>query len=560
VFESGPSPGSICLPHSSAAQELLCVAFGPLFFLALLAPGALAANLRAPDDDCPSLASSFFAFSSVFYAAVYFLVDVMLERVLGVAPPRWAWAAVSAAGTIALAAANRNRMRLLATRLRAALPGILCFLVLLELSTAILTFDQLLPLTNYQFTTIAGPKTFGWIYAHDNYFQFVNGRAIAEGEPFSKYYGHAALTYPVTSREMLPGVVYAVFRHLLPRALSDSYLLYTLLGTCFDLMIVFPILELARRRLSLRDALLLLAACFGTSFFIVNAYYTWFKFAGAALFLSGLLALLKDRSSNRDWGWAGFYWGVATNMHAGAALGIPVFFFWLTWERWSAERSRARALAGSALLVVLFTALNLPWNLVKMHYIREDNVLFEEHFLEDTHDPKGVFASVKDFFAAHPLASQLRFRSARVAEIPRLREIRDELRGRRSLGELALAWSRMESRYVLPLFYPLLLLVIVGAAVRRWKRERLPWASEQRMLLAGSAATFLLLQFASYGRTPFDITWQQPLAVLVLAYIVLAERILQGPRLVRAAFLCWVAVSWVRILGVLFFVKVTWTV
>ena len=45
-----------------------------------------------------------------------------------------------------------------------------------------------------------------------------------------------------------------IVRVALPDPLIDNYLLYTLLGTCMNLMVVFPLLELARWRLSPRDS------------------------------------------------------------------------------------------------------------------------------------------------------------------------------------------------------------------------------------------------------------------------------------------------------------------
>jgi len=523
-----------------------------LLLLAILAPGALAANLRDAGDDSPPLSCSWFGFAALFYAAVWFVVDVLIRRVAGVRPPQWGWAAVWALGLLALIAVNLRRMVLLKQRLREMIPALACVLVLLQLCTAILIFDQLYPFDQYRFEFIAGPKTYGYIYAHDNYFQFVNGRAIAEDEPFSKYYGNARLTYPVTSREMLPGVVYSVFRHLLPGAVRDSYLLYTLLGISFELTVVFPLVELARRRLGLRRAVISIAGCFGTSFFLVNAYYTWYKFAGTALFVAGLLPLLEERRTSRHWAWAGFFWGIGTNMHAGVALAIPVFLCWAIWT----ERSRgwARTAAAALLLVGIFTALNAPWNAVKRRYLQPDAILFEEHFLHDTHNPRGVAASIREFFATYPIADQLAVRTRRVLQAVRFREIGEELRRRSGISGYALAWDRVEMRWALVLFFPLLLFAIVSTV---WP-PRAPWTREEKVLLGGSAIGFVLLLFGSYGRVPFDITWALPYAVLAIPYVVLVGRVLLGATFVRIAFYAYLSLSWLRVLYVLFFVRVTW--
>ena len=106
--------------------------------LAILAPGALAANLRDAGDDSPPLSCSWFGFAALFYAAVWFVVDVLIRRVAGVRPPQWGWAAVWALGLLALIAVNLRRMVLLKQRLREMISALACVLVLLQLCTAMI--------------------------------------------------------------------------------------------------------------------------------------------------------------------------------------------------------------------------------------------------------------------------------------------------------------------------------------------------------------------------------------------------------------------------------------
>jgi hypothetical protein len=63
------------------------------------------------------------------------------------------------------------------------------FIIILLLLTLYISFDTPHPFQNLGWQSISGPKTFNVFSAHDNYFQFANGRVIAERLPFSDEYG-----------------------------------------------------------------------------------------------------------------------------------------------------------------------------------------------------------------------------------------------------------------------------------------------------------------------------------------------------------------------------------
>src|SRR5207248_1813856 len=139
------------------------------------------------------------------------------------------------------------------------------------------------------------------------YFQYVNAKAIANWEPFAKYYGGlrttygvlpgtapsavpaiglyeyngtGRLTYDVTAREMLVGVIYSVLLHtlrFLAPGWGDGFLLYTFFGVGCDLLVLFPLLVLARRYHAVSQATLFSWLMCSNACLFVVIYYTWFK-------------------------------------------------------------------------------------------------------------------------------------------------------------------------------------------------------------------------------------------------------------------------------------------
>lgn len=139
-------------------------------------------------------------------------------------------------------------------------------------------------------------------------------------------------------REMLAGVVYAVFRSMgsvVSPFVGNSFMSYTIFGVAMNLMIIFPVIALIQRYVAIKSELfviLLILLLFGNAVFIVQSSMTWFKFSGAVLFLSSLLVLLRDRQHVATWLFAGFLFGLATNMHTSIAIGIPFYILWFVFQ------------------------------------------------------------------------------------------------------------------------------------------------------------------------------------------------------------------------------------
>ncbi len=275
-------------------------------------------------------------------------------------------------------------------------------------------------------------------------------------------------------REILPGIIYAVHRLLLKPlapALADSYFIYTIMGICLNAMVVLPLLVLFRCYYPQGHAGLFLLLISLNAFVLSNYYFTWFKLSGAALFLCALVVLLDDDGPWYRWTLAGPLFGLAANMHAGNALGIPLFFLWLLWRHWRRWGRWRTTCLSAALLCVLFVAANLPWAIVKGIYFPDNQALLKLHFLNGHSPPDGLWASVRTFIQAEPLRQQLPWRWAQLAAALRIKELAS-LAGFLQSGEwfdFFYFWNKYEWKFPALTLWPYLLLLGSDALVRRNK-------------------------------------------------------------------------------------------
>jgi hypothetical protein len=494
-------------------------------------------------------------FSVLFYLAVYGLLDVVGGYGLGLHAPNGVYAAVVVAGHAALLWAARSRRQSVASCLREHSGALLAYFALTAVVCLVLTADHPEPLSGYSYRHVASTRTFGLCGAHDNYFQYVNAEAIANGEPFARYYGNWRLVYDVTAREMLPGVLYSVgvrvLRALVP-GLADSFLVYTFFGVSLNLAALFPLFALVRRYHPSLSAATLAFAVFANAFAFVSAYYTWFKAPGVALFLAGLLTVLESSQRFRAWLWAGLLFGLGCNMHAATALAIPVFLVWLGLRhlRRGPGSLGQRAAAPAALAVVCVLCL-LPWSIVKRTHLHPDNALIIEHFFEGNTSVRrpdgGLGTAWQRLSAAHPLREQLAVRSRRVWETTRFREAKDAFRPRVPLRDWLVDWTRYETMYPAVLLYPLGLFVLLARAAGAGPGPLDERRRERRFLLGMCLLADALVVFASYSPHSPDLNWHLPMAMILLIYALLAARVLEARRAVRGAFFIYLALAALRL-------------
>ena len=437
---------------------------------------------------------------------------------------------------------------------RAALVG---YLVIVLVATAIVSHDTHFPFQNLRYQSISGPKTWDVFRAHDNMFQYANGSVLAGDASWEELYGTRArpkLLYMPQDRGMLAGALYASIRKLL-EPFSDyvarSYLTYTIVGIAFNVLVVFPLIAFARRYFPTVNPYLFLTAVSLNGFVLTNYYFTWFKFAGAALFLSGLYLMIEDRRRISNWLLAGLLFALATNMHGGNALGLPLLFLWfvvrqLRDEGWWRLRWTVAPLA----LVLAFATASVPWSMAKQRYFTEDYKLLKTFLLAGQDHPDGLFASARLFFERYTLQEQIAFRasslytSLRVAMFQRLGTLLAEGKYR----EFLRLWSGREFSRLILLFLPLVLFL----TFRRFTRSRAPpgarpHAGEVRTLIALGLATSILLIIVAFSRTTADVLHAQPEGVVLLTYALMAGLLLSGARQVRQAYGVYLFTAFLRL-------------
>jgi hypothetical protein len=422
--------------------------------------------------------------------------------------------------------------------LSAAALSVLCGILMTGFVRDPFSFDSI------NWDTIDGEVVFSHFTGHDNMFQYVNGMAIANNEPFSKYYEHGKLMAGVQDREILAGVIYSVFRTVLSAVnptMGEAYLTYTLVGLCMNLMAIFPLVVLLRRyHRGCSEPLFLLLLVLNT-FVLANLYFTWFKFAGAALFVSGTVILLKGRKDLSCWLFAGLAYGLATNMHAGNALGIPLIFLYLIYANYREDGLSARTtIAFPLLLFVVFLLTNTPWSLVKSLYYPDGHVLFKYHYLPGSTADQDLVSALRTFLDTHPPMEQFRYRLTNLYESLRFSEfikIYEHL-NTENLNQLLYRWSNSEFSFFSIAIYPMVLIALFNKASTRlkWRQaaahpEPVPAPLQQEItaLMTASFATVIGLILLSYHNYP-DATFHLPMGIiLMILTLLLGYNIRSGP-------------------------------
>ncbi len=421
---------------------------------------------------------------------------------------------------------------------------------LLIFSMAIITSNIDRPFETITYHDITKHKIFSVFGAHDNAFQYYNGMAIAKQEPFNKYYGHNRLIYRVQDREMLPGVIYAVFRVFL-RNFNDnfaaSFLTYTMLGTIMNILVIFPVLLLIDRYFSAIGKLRYLFLLFLTlnAFVLPNYYYTWFKFAGAALFLSGLLCLLEKPTRWNSWLLAGLLLGMGANMHAANALGIPFIFLWCVFRLFREKGLFSWQLLLYPLSLCLFFIITLlPWSIVKALYYPDNYTLIKQSFLGGYARDKPLMVSFKLFMDAHPLNQQLAYRLERVMNTfrpVRFGFLMDSF-SNHSLTKSYWHWNNYEFFFFISSIYSLTLVNVVAWLQRisafcigRIFCKKMPGTTQilrngkELFILVGiSILTIFSLIFLTHGYPFPDINHQLPLGIILIIHIGLVGLVLRA--------------------------------
>jgi hypothetical protein len=378
--------------------------------------------------------------------------------------------------------------------------------------------------------TVDGEVIFCDFTGHDNMFQYVNGMAIANNEPFSTYYADGKLMAGVQDREMLAGIIYAVFRILISAVSPDmgqSYLTYTIVGLCMNIMAIFPLVVLVRRYFGGgREWFFLLLLPLNT-FVLANFYFTWFKFAGAALFVSGVVLLLRERKRSLAWLFAGAAFGLATNMHAGNALGIPLIFLLIVFMNAREDGMLSKtAVVFPLLLCIVFVLVNMPWAAVKSLYYPDYHTLFKFHYLPGATLDQDLFSAAVSFFQHHPLSEQLRYRLLNLFRSLRFSEscaIYSHF-WTDSTNQLFYRWTNSEFFFFSIAIYPMLTIALINRIALRLRTRchasanasiSSPLRQEFAAVMTAAFLTVVSLMLLSYYKCP-DCTNLLPMGIILM--------------------------------------------
>lgn len=438
---------------------------------------------------------------------------------------------------------KKKELRTLFANCRLVSFEMLAIIIVMFVVTALLTKNLELPLLTFTYNELRS-LTYGAFGAHDPIFQYVNGIAILQDEPFSKYYEQSKLFYGVQDRGMIVGVIYAVMRGIgnpINNVIANSYGYYTLFGSVLNVLVLLPVLALHKYFFTGKERPLLIVFLVSASAFVVTNYYiTWFKLAGAGLVISGIVLLLADRKSTKQWVLTGIIWGLATNFHPSLALTYPIVTLWLLYRFFKARDFQfTSAILAFTLLIGSFAVMNVPWTVVKAKYYHDTNQLFRQHFLASAayNQKDGIVGSIKSFGHNYTMEEQVTRRSERLIKSFRVEEVFSlfTMVTKEKWQKVLSFWNRLEASYITFIFIPLILLFALSTGARRlwpataWNPPLTQHTEDARGLIITQALTVFLILIGSFGSLAPDITWHIPMScTMILMYLLIQKNIALG--------------------------------
>lgn len=493
----------------------------------LILPGMMLHALFADRDQADSATSLllFFSLSIAFYLLLYGILEASHWLAIDPRIPV-SLALLALLAFLALLLFRSNRLALFRRLLiserqsfaAAFLLSVLCGILLTGFVRDPFSFASI------NWDTVDGKVIFCDFTGHDNMFQYVNGMAIANNEPFAKYYAGGKLMAGVQDREMLAGVIYGVFRVLISAVSQDmgqSYLTYSLVGLCMNIMAIFPLIVLFRRYFGRERQQFLIVMLSLNTFVLSNFYFTWFKFAGAALFVSGIAALLRERKRLWAWLFAGAAFGLGCNMHAGNALGIPLFFLLIVFMNIREEGLLNRSVTIFPLLLcIVFVLVNVPWAVVKALYYPDHHTLLKFHYLPGATLDQDLFSAAVSFFQSHPLPEQLRYRLLNLWDSLRFLDIYNIFCyyfDPAKISKILYRWTDAEFYFFSPAIYPMLTIALISRWVQRRRVSPIKGLLRQEFsaVLTVSFLTVGSLILLSYHDYP-DAAYHLPMGIILM--------------------------------------------
>ena len=509
-----------------------------LLLALFLVPGFFAYGLLFDNGKKESLLALLTPLSILSFLILYFIL--IANQKLSSTPSSWVllWAYIVLNAFLIIGLGIKKRLTVLASNIQLIRFEILALFIVIFCVAAIVTKNLDLPLHTFAYDQLRY-LTYGAFGAHDPVFQYVNGIAIFHDEPFSKYYGHSKLIYTVQDRGIIVGVIYAVIRGIAAPFNVDiaySFGLYTLFGSGLNTLVLLPVFALHKYFFPSKERpLLILFLVSASAFFVTNYFITWYKLAGAGLVISGIVLLLVDKNSIKQWILVGVVWGLATNVHPSLALTFPIVTVWLLFRFWQANRRRILPVLWAFLaLVGSFMVVNLPWAVVKETHYQDTNKLFRQHFLASQRYDRehGIIGSIKNFANKHTLEHQISERYKRLEASLRTKEIKSliESTANAPWNKVLIAWNALEASYIVFVFLPLIVLLAISSGITRllpaatWSKPLTNHAIDFRWLLITQVLNIFLILIGSFGSLSPDITWHIPMSCLVIVIYLLVHR------------------------------------
>lgn len=519
-----------------------------LVFGMFILPGTLMYAITAKDSSQTARNNLLYLFSNslIFYFILYLVEIAALET--GVSSTLTVTIAlILFLGGLLVAVKIRGRKALVLELFQKERKAFIASIIVIIISCIFITKFTEEPFTyaSVNHNTLDRLTIFSHFPGHDNQFQFINGKAIADDEPFSKYYSHKRLFYEVQDRGMLPGVIYSVFRTFFTTFstyIGSSYLTYTLVGLCMNVMVLLSLIVLFRRYFPERYVnVFLLLLCLNT-FVFPNFYFTWFKFSGAALFISGVLLVLDSRKKVGNWLAAGFMFGLASSMHAGNALAIPPIFLWFVGLSIYEFSFFSRQVFLFPLgLTIMFVLTNLPWSIVKSLNFPDTHALIIQHYFPARKQPT-LGATILRFFEIHPLKEQLEFRLGNVIDMVRLTEFGKcfDALSKKGVNQFIEDYNNYQFFFFMFSVVPLFCITILSKlfsglfakgklAIDRCKDTTGIIKHEALTLFAVSMFTIVALTFVAYSDLP-DLNHALPAGTILIIHTLLLGWILNAGR------------------------------
>jgi len=505
--------------------------------LSNIAPGLLLYCLfHSPQHEKKNLLLFMPVYTILFYFCFYLILDGFFWHVIGIDLHHIVWTAAWVVSLIFLwlkikkDETKRTFVKDLIIFLRQPLK--LYFLFSL-LCLVLVTYDVKDPFEDYSFIEVAHKKTFWKKPAHDNYFQFINAKAIINREPFEKYYGNKRLTYQVQDRQSFAAVMFSAFNRItagFDSYTKNHYLYFEMFGILLNAMILFPLIFFLLTFFPQCSIYWVLSLSIFNPYTIMNTYYVWFKLTAGAFFLIGLAWLLTrfHKKQWTDWVVCGLIWGIAAAFHSSTALGFPFIIIWLIWK---SRRHLFKSVVYAGILTSAFVITQIPWTIIKKIHFEDTHVLVRQNFMNNftTSPYEGLLTTGIEFLKQTSFEEQFSqriFHVKRALHFPELTRLYGYLEAKQ-FGNFVMSWSAQEFLYILFVYLPYILLTLLMALVYIIRHKALPkWTKEDNPipleLFWISLVTFGLLVILAYDkgeRAYPDRTYHLPMGLISFSLV-----------------------------------------